>query len=162
MYCFRRFISIILCLSMLLLFPLAVQAAEAEPISGDIAEYITFMTGNERIASDGTFEFNVRAELQSEFFTANRNTIKIYSKCKRLNVNTGRTESSESYSYTLTLYERGVGVVDSYTGYANNEKTTKKFSVERGNEYYFIITCNPTHTMPYSLYGSGKVTNITA
>ena len=158
---FKKFISAILCMAILTAFPLAAHATEVEPIPSAADEYITFTTGKERIASDGTFEFNVRAELRSGTFTADDDTIKIYSKCRLFNVNTGSVTSSKNYEYTLTLYEKGVGAVGSYTGYANNRKTTQKFSVVEGKEYYFIITCDPTHTMPYSLRGTGKVTNVT-
>lgn len=162
MFSFKKITSIVLVLALFFSLALTVQATEAEMTSTNADEYIIFVPGNERIASDGTFEFNVRAELVSGSFVANDDTIKISAKCRRFNVNTGGVESSRSYEYTITLYERGTGnVMGSYTGYANNWTKSKTFSVTVGNEYYFIITCDPTHTMPYSLRGTGKVTNVT-
>lgn len=156
----KKLISAILCFTILLSFPLTARATES--IGNDSDEYIIFSSGKERIESDGTFDFNVRSDLRSSSFTANKDTITIYSKCRRFNVNTGDVESSKAYQYTLTLYEKDTGdEVGSYTGYANNKNVTQKFSVENGKEYYFVITCNPTHTMPYSLKGTGKVSNVT-
>lgn len=162
MFKLKKFISMVLCAVLLLSVLSTAQAAEMETSSKDLEEYITFTSGLERIEPDGTFEFNIRAELKSKNFTADDDTITIYSKCRRFNVNTGSVTSSTSYEYTLTLYEYETGdVIGSYTGYANNKKTTQKFSVEEGKEYYFIITCDPTHTTPYSLKGTGKVSNVT-
>lgn len=151
----KKMISAVLCFAILLAFPLTARAAESD-------EYITFVPGKERIESDGTFEFNVRSDLRSGSFTANEDTITIYSKCRKFNVNTGGVESTKACEYTLTLYEKETSdKVGSYTGYANNKKVTQEFSVEKGKEYYFIITCDPTHTMPYSLRGTGKVSDVT-
>lgn len=156
----KKLISGILCCAILLTFPLTAWASES--IGNESDEYITFISGKERIESDGTFEFNVRSDLRSGSFTANEDTITIYSKCRRFNVNTGGVESTKAYEYTLTLYEKDTSdEVGSYTGYANNKKVTEEFSVKKGKEYYFIITCDPTHSMPYSLRGSGKVSDVT-
>ena len=104
----------------------------------------------------------LRSDLRSGSFTANEDTITIYSKCRKFNVNTGSVESTKACEYTLTLYEKETSAeVGSYTGYANNKNASEEFSVEKGNEYYFIITCDPTHTMPYSLRGTGKVSDVT-
>lgn len=151
----KKVISAVLCFAIILAFPLTAQAAESD-------EYITFIPGKERIESDGTFEFNVRSDLRSGSFTANEDTITIYSKCRKFNVNTGSVESTKACEYTLTLYEKETSAeVGSYTGYANNKNASEEFSVEKGKEYYFIITCDPTHTMPHSLRGTGKVSDVT-
>lgn len=158
---FRKIISSILCVVILASFPLVTRASEIENDHRDVSEYITFTTGNERINSDGTFTFNVRSDMRSGTFTANKNTITIYTKCRLFNVNTGSVTKSESSQYTLTLYDKDGNEVGSYTGSANNKKMTQKFSVEKEQDYYFVITCNPKHTMPYSLNGTGKVSNVT-
>lgn len=162
MLIYKRITAVILVFTLVFSLALTAHATEFEMTSTNTDEYIIFVPGNERIASDGTFEFNFRSELVSGSFVANDDTIKISSKCRRFNVNTGGVESSRSYQYTLTLREKGTGnVMGSYTGYANNWTKSQKFSVTVGNEYFFILTCDPTHTMPYSLRGTGKVTNVT-
>lgn len=158
---FKKLIATVLCMTIVASFPLVTQATEVERDNRDMGEYVTFISGNERMESDGTFEFNYRAEEKSDPFTANKDTIKIYSKCRRFNVNTGHYSTSESHEYTLTLYDSEGNEIGSYTGCANNKKTTQEFSVEKGKSYYFIITCNPNQTMPYSLNGTGKVSNVT-
>lgn len=154
----RRIITVILCFIMLLQVPIIAQATE-NPSTG---EYITFTTGNERIKSDGSFTFGVSSEMMSGHFTADKTSIKISSKCKKFNVNTGSSVSTTAYQYTLTLYKKGTGkAVGSYTGYANNKNASKSFTVEEGAEYYFTIACSPELTFPERLSGSGKVTNVT-
>ena len=44
--------------------------------------------------------------------------------------------------------------------YLGNETYKKTFTVEKGQQYYIIVTCSPTLTMPYSLKGTGKVSKI--
>lgn len=123
---------------------------------------ITFTTGNERIKSDGSFTFGVSSEMMSGHFTADKTSIKISSKCKKFNVNTGSSVSTTAYQYTLTLYKKGTGkAVGSYTGYANNTSASKTFKVDEGAEYYFTIACSPELSFPERLSGSGKVTNVT-
>ena len=125
----KKVISAVLCFAIILAFPLTAQAAESD-------EYITFIPGKERIESDGTFTFNVRSDLRSGSFTANKDTITIYSKCRKYNVNTGNVESTKACEYTLTLYKKETSAeVGSYTGYANNKKASAEFSVEKGKEY---------------------------
>lgn len=154
----RRIITVILCFVMLLQVPVIAQAAE-NPSTG---EYITFTTGNERIKSDGSFTFGVSSEMMSGHFTADKTSIKISSKCKKFNVNTGSSVSTTAKKYTLTLYKMGTGkAVGSYTGYANNTSASKTFKVDEGAEYYFTITCSPELSFPERLSGSGKVTNVT-
>lgn len=154
----RRIITVILCFVMLLQVPVIAQAAE-NPSTG---EYITFTTGNERIKSDGSFTFGVSSEMMSGHFTADKTSIKISSKCKKFNVNTGSSVSTTAKKYTLTLYKMGTGkAVGSYTGYANDKNASKTFTVEKDAEYYFTITCSPELSFPERLSGSGKVTNVT-
>jgi len=155
----RKIITVILCFVMLLQVPVMAQAAE----NPDTGEYITFTnTGNERIKSDGSFTFGVSSNMMSGHFTADKTTMKISSKCKKFNVNTGSSVSTTSYQYTLTLYKKGSGTaVGSYTGYANNKTASKSFTVEKGAEYYFAITCSPELSFPERLSGSGTVTNAT-
>lgn len=154
----RKIITVILCFVMLLQVPVMAQAAE-NPSTG---EYITFTTGNERIKSDGSFTFGVSSEMMSGHFTADKTSIKISSKCKKFNVNTGSSVSTTAKKYTLTLYKMGTGkAVGSYTGYANNTSASKTFKVDEGAEYYFTITCSPELSFPERLSGSGKVTNVT-
>ena len=154
----RKIITVILCFIMLLQVPIIAQATE-NPSTG---EYITFTTGNERIKSDGSFTFGVSTEMMSGHFTADSASMKISSKCKKFNVNTGSSVSTKSYEYTLTLYKMGSGTaVGSYTGYANNTSASKTFKVDEGAEYYFTITCSPELRFPERLSGSGKVTNVT-
>ena len=142
--------------------PLTAMAAEAEISNKDLEEYITFTSGPERINADGTFNFNVRGSLTSGTFTANKNTIKISTTCRRYNVNKGEYKSTTSHKYTVALYKVGsTDEIGYYVGSANNDEASGEFSVEKGAKYYFVFTCNPTQTVPYSLKGTGKVSDVT-
>lgn len=138
------------------------NANEVQTFANEHKEYVTFISGNERMESDGDFAFNVRAELRSDSnFTAKKTSIKISTKCKKLNVNSGANVAS-SKNYTVTLYNAATNeVVDFYTGVADGTTYNKTFTVVKNQTYYFVITCDPALTMPYSLYGTGTVTNVT-
>lgn len=85
----------------------------------------------------------------------------ISTKCQVYNVNRSKYTDESSQSYTVTLYDSNGDVVSSYIGYADNSTYSSPFSVTRNAEYYFIITCSPTLTVPYSVKGSGSVSNVT-
>lgn len=154
----RRIITVILCFIMLLQVPVIAQATENT--SAD--EYIVFTGGKERMSDDGTFDFSFNAEKTSQHFTTNTTSITISSKCKRYNNKTGENISTTSCGYTLTLYKMGSNeAVGSYTGYADNKKASATFTVEEGEEYYFVMTSNKTLGATYRLRGTGKVTNVT-
>lgn len=125
-------------------------------------EYIVFRAGKERIESDGSFAFNVRSNLRAKpNFTAKKSSITISAKCKLKNVNNASYVSDASKEFTITLYDVDTGTeVDSFSGVADGTTYKKTFSVTKNNDYYFIISCNPTLTVPYSLEGSGSVSNV--
>lgn len=154
----RRIITVILCFVMLLQVPVMAQAAENT--SAD--EYIIFTGGKERMKDDGTFDFSFNAEKTSQHFITNKTSITISSQCRRYNNKTGENIPTTSCGYTLTLYKMGSSeAVGSYTGYANDKKASATFEVEKGEEYYFVMTSNKTLGATYRLRGTGKVTNVT-
>lgn len=162
MFTTRKFVSMILCAVLFLSMPLTAYAAGPETLHKDLEEYFEFIVDPERMNADGTFTFGFREELSSDHFIANSNKITISAKGYKFDVNHGSVEHTKSYKYTITLYKIGTGEeVDSYSGYANNRSKSHSFAVEKGQEYYFIMTCEPALSMPYSLKGTGKVTDVT-
>lgn len=141
---------------------IALEASAVEGPSMDEAfdEYFTF-TGKQRIDNNGSFGFNFRSELRSaQKFTVSKSNVEITAKCRVYNANTGSLTKDASKSFTLTVYDAATGTrVDDLKGYANNEDATKNFTLTVGREYYFVITCSPTFVMPYSLKGSGTISN---
>lgn len=162
MFNVKRVMSMILCFVLMLSVPLTAKAAEVEISNKDLEEYITFTSGPERIDADGAFTVNVRGSLTSGNFTANKTEIKISTTCRRYNVNKDKYTSTSSYKYTVTLYKVGsTKEIGHYDGSANGKEASGNFSVEKGAKYYFVFTCNPTQTMPYSIKGTGKVSDVT-
>lgn len=139
------------------------SATEKTAFVNDIDEYIVFRYGHERIASDGTFDFNVGSDIKSTTFTANKSKITLSLKCKVYNCNTGVSTADASQTFALRLYyadtneEYGVGFYS-----ADGEKQESDWPVKVGQRYYFKIICDSPLNMPLSIKGSGKITNITA
>ena len=158
----KKTICILMAVALFATIPLGVTADEAGNMEDASDEYVSFTTDNRRIASDGTFEFNVRAERRSENdFIVGGNSITISAKCRKYNVNTGHPVEDDTKQFTVTLYKSSSNEeIGSFDGFADDETYKKTFTVEKGQQYYIIVTCSPTLTMPYSLKGTGKVSKI--
>lgn len=160
---FWKAICMFLCLTLVLCTLPIAYATETTSDPNYFEEYITFTSGDERMKADGSFKLNVRAELRSESnFTANRSSITISTKCKKLNANSGDNVPDSGKGYTVTLYNADThDEVGSYSGVADGKTYDESFSVVTNQDYYFRFTCDPELSMPYSLYGTGKVSNVT-
>lgn len=159
----RRIASFLVVLTLLGSIATSASAAEKTAFANDIDEYIVFRSGPKRIASDGTFDINVRSALKSTSFTANKSKISVSVECKIYNCNTGVSTADNSTMYALRLYyadtneEYGVMFFK-----ADGTKNEGDFPVKVGQRYYFKIICDPALNMPLSVNGSGKITNVTA
>ncbi len=164
----KRIISMVLA-TMLLCTALitGVSAAEYDPTE-DFEGYIRFVDSNKRIASDGTFEFELNYSLTSGRFTANGTSITIETTAQICMWDgTGKIVDDNDEQYTVTLYHE-VWIftmeVGSYTGTCNNKTSSKTFTnLTKGDTYFFKINpvnANLSMTAKH-IKGTGIVSDVT-
>lgn len=130
-------------------------------------DYITFTPSQSRMESDGSFEFELHARLESGKFKANGTEITIQTACViKLYDGTGREYTDSSEKFMVTLYRSGFipTAVGSYVGNADNIYGGLTFTnIKQGKKYYFVIApVDPNFSLsPKYLKGYGRVYDVT-
>lgn len=157
----KNFIAYLGVLILLLSSTTLCFASEATLEKASSDGYILFSSGNERIASDGKFDFECTYSVSSEAFKFDKTTAKITAKAQIINRNGDVvTDSYPNATYTIKLYKKGGGLVA--TGNFSPDSGNQSFNVtvDTSTSYYFEIATGgqklPSGT---NLTGSGTITN---
>ena len=159
----KKILALILIIS-LLSGVLSVSTFASDNNSSDTAdnfEHICFLEDDNRIYSNGYFEFTIRWGVTSDTFTANSSSITIQTCAWIYDSYDHSTYNDSSKRFQLTLYKANGTYIGSYIGYANSVYGGLSFSVTNGASYYFKIST--LDALPDNCYvdGYGYVSPVT-
>jgi len=150
--CFALVLSLVLSLSS---FSFAFAASSED-------EYIKFnVNQEERMDSNGEFEFLIRHSVKSDTFKAQGDSIKISVSGKVWDLNT-KNFLTTSDTFTVKLCT-SLGIeVDSFTVDCDGKDDVVYFDVKDGKKYHLTIVSNQDYTgTGYNIKGYGKVSPVT-
>lgn len=165
----KRILGLVLCLSLVMCFPLGASAATTAGENSALApaaipadEPSALAAGDNTMSSNGTFTFNTRHYVTYLPFTANSSSIWIQTGCRVYNTATKEYITTDRLYFDIDLYKAGTNEkIGGYRGYADGITGGCYFNVTNGGRYYIKFT-------PYGfiydneyLYGSGLVTPVT-
>lgn len=112
----------------------------------EVTEYFRFIDSNERMNSDGTFEYRFYAAQYSDYFYPTDDQIWIWTRTMIYDqaVDEYFGTSDVNYQYKVTLYKSIIGKtlvknLGSYTGLCNGMNYQRQYDVEVGERYFFYI-----------------------
>lgn len=161
----KRVLSLVLCLSLVMCFPLSASAAtsadeDSAPASAETPSVLA--SGDNTMSSDGSFTFNTRHYVTYLPFTANSSSIWVQTSCKVYNTATKEYITTDRLYFDIDLYKAGTNEkVDGYQGYADGVTCGSYFNVTNGGRYYIKFTPYGLIYNNEYLYGSGLVTPVT-
>lgn len=132
----------------------------------DESNYIRFVnSGNERMDTDGSFEFKFQDWVGSDHFIAKGTSITITTTASMyVNVDNYYFDSDD-YVYRVTLYKKNGREIGHYDAFGNGVSASETFitGVKKGEEYYFKLEVMDPYIdgTAYHFEGTGKVSNVT-
>ena len=165
----KRILSLVLCLSLVMCFPLSASAATAADEDSELVpavipvdESSAFAAGDNTMSSNGTFNFNTRHYVTYLPFTANSSSIWVQTSCRVYNTATKEYITTDRLYFDIDLYKAGTNEkVGGYRGYADGVTSGSYFNVTNGGRYYIKFTPYGLIYNNEYLYGSGLVTPVT-
>lgn len=125
-------------------------------------QYIRFVSGDERIESNGDFTFYLNSNLTSGKFIADSNEVTINAYCEFYNRNTGSSSTSTSKNFIINLYKVGGSKVSGkFDEPVDGDTHSYTFTVEEGATYYFEITSKTKLNSVIYLKGAGNISPVT-
>lgn len=165
----KRILSLVLCISLVMCFPLSASAATTAdedsalaPEAIPVDEPSALAAGDNTMSSNGTFNFNTRHYVTYLPFTANSSSIWIQTSCTVYNTATKQHITTDRLYFDIDLYKAGTNEkVGGYRGYADGVTGGSYFNVTNGGRYYIKFTPYGLIYNNEYLYGSGLVTPVT-
>lgn len=167
----RRLLALILAIVMTFSISVVAVAAEIEGVevdeelsvhAYDEEEYFRFKNSVGRMNSAGEFEFYCNSYMYSDNFVADSDQITIEAWAKIYNRNTGKTSTSSTREFTITVHKVGGSDLEPVlTAKLNGKTGSVTVDVEKDEEYYLIIRSSSTLDAILYMDGEGSVSPIT-